>query len=533
MSYTITTTSGTTIATVADGTVNNSNTSLTLIGKNYAGYGVFLNENFVKLLENFSYSTPPATPLTGQIWYDTSVGVLKVYTGSNWKAISSSASGATSPVNPVIGDLWWDSTNSQLKVWSGTTWVIIGPSYTSTSGTSGALVETILDTSSVSHVIVKFYISNTVVGILSKDAVFTPQTSIAGFSTIKPGFNLVSTSAITGSQFSGDASNALSLQGITANQLLRSDQNTSTSYNITAGGLTIGSDLSISSVSASEVGIVNTTLNKDLNLYVNSGGVQTRAIGVFGGNAAVFLNGTSLSVAGNARVTGALTAASNLTVSGTATFNQTVTVGGAILPNSTNSIDLGSNSAKFANIYATGFVGSVVSTTPASVPSITKSGTDGTGDIGTSSNRFGNVWAVTFRGTSITAQYADLAERFAADQSYAPGTVVALGGAKEITAVADDLSEDVFGVISKSAAFLMNGGAGDDVTHPAVAVSGRVPVRVIGRVKKGDRLVAAGNGLARSARRDEMTAFNVIGRSLENKEKDGEGVVEAIVKLNS
>jgi len=574
MSYTITTTSGTTIATVADGTVNNSNTSLTLIGKNYAGYGVFLNENFVKLLENFSYGTPPATPLTGQIWYDTSVGVLKVYTGSNWKAISSSASGATSPVNPVIGDLWWDSTNSQLKVWSGTTWVIIGPSYTSTSGTSGALVETILDTSSVSHVIVKFYISNTVVGILSKDAVFTPQTSIAGFSTIKPGFNLVSTSAITGSQFSGDASNALSLQGITANQLLRSDQNTSTSYNITAGGLTIGSDLSISSVSASEVGIVNTTLNKDLNLYVNAGGVQTRAIGIFGSNAAVFLNGASLSVAGNARVTGALTAASNLTVSGTATFNQTVTVGGAILPNSTNSIDLGSNSAKFANIYAANFVGAVVSTTPvsvpsitktgtdgtgdigqsnnrfntvyannfvgnlttnapASVPSITKSGTDGTGDIGTSSNRFGNVWAVTFRGTSITAQYADLAERFAADQSYTPGTVVALGGAKEITAVADDLSEDVFGVISKSAAFLMNGGAGDDVTHPAVAVSGRVPVRVIGRVKKGDRLVAAGNGLARSARRDEMTAFNVIGRSLENKEKDGEGVVEAIVKLNS
>jgi hypothetical protein len=533
MSYTITTTSGTTIATVADGTVNNSNTSLTLIGKNYAGYGVFLNENFVKLLENFSYGTPPATPLTGQIWYDTSVGVLKVYTGSNWKAISSSASGATSPVNPVIGDLWWDSTNSQLKVWSGTTWVIIGPSYTSTSGTSGALVETILDTSSVSHVIVKFYISNTVVGILSKDAVFTPQTSIAGFSTIKPGFNLVSTSAITGSQFSGDASNALSLQGITANQLLRSDQNTSTSYNITAGGLTIGSDLSISSVSASEVGIVNTTLNKDLNLYVNAGGVQTRAIGVFGGNAAVFLNGASLSVAGNARVTGALTAASNLTVSGTATFNQTVTVGGAILPNSTNSIDLGSNSAKFANIYATGFVGSVISTTPASVPSITKSGTDGTGDIGTSSNRFGNVWAVTLRGTAITANYADLAERFAADQPYTAGTVVALGGTREVTAVSEDLSEDVFGVVSERAGFLMNGAAGDDSTHPPIAVSGRVPVRVIGRVKKGDRLVAAGNGLARSARRDEMTAFNVIGRSLENKEKDGEGVVEAIVKLNS
>jgi len=573
MSYTITTTSGSTLATVADGTINNSNTSLTLIGKNYAGYGVFLNENFVKLLENFSYGTPPATPLTGQIWYDTSVGVLKVYNGANWKAISSSASGSTPPVNPVVGDLWWDSTNSQLKVWSGTVWVIVGPSYTSTSGTSGALVETILDTSNVSHVVVKFYIANTVVGILSKDPVFTPQASVAGFSTIKPGFNLVSASAITGAQFSGDASNALSLQGIAANQLLRSDQNTSTSYNITAGGVTIGSDLNISPASASEVVINNTTLNKDINLYVNAAGVKTRAIGIVGGNAAVFLNGTTVSIAGTARVAGAFTAASTVTISGNATLGQSMTVGGVILPNNTNTIDIGSGSAKFANIYATNFIGSLISTTSvsvpgitksgtdgvgdigqsnnkfnniyannfvgnisttsASVPSITKSGTDGVGDIGQSNNKFGNVWATTFRGTSITAQYADLAERFAADQSYAPGTVVALGGSKEITAVAEDLSEDVFGVISNRAAFLMNGEAGDDVTHPAVAVSGRVPVRVVGRVKKGDRLVAAGNGLARSARRDEMTAFNVIGRSLENKEKDGEGVVEAIVKLNS
>jgi len=458
---------------------------------------------------------------------------LKVYNGTNWKAISSSASGSTSPLNPVVGDLWWDSTNSQLKVWSGAIWVIVGPSYTSTSGTSGALVETVLDTLNVSHVVVKFYIANTVVGILSKDPVFTPQASIAGFSTLKPGFNLVSTSAITGAQFSGDASNALSLQGITANQLLRSDQNTSTSYNITAGGLTVGSDLSISSVSASEVGIVNTTLNKDLNLYVNASGLQTRAIGIFGGNAAVFFNGTTVSIAGTARVAGAFTAASTVTVNGNVTLNQSTTVGGPILPTNTNTIDLGSNSAKFANIYATSFVGSLISSTAVSIPSITKIGTDGVGDIGQSNNKFGNVWATTFRGTSITAQYADLAERFASDQSYAPGTVVALGGSKEITAVAEDLSEDVFGVISNRAAFLMNGEAGDDVTHPAVAVSGRVPVRVVGRVKKGDRLVAAGNGLARSARRDEMTAFNVVGRSLENKEKDGEGVVEAIVKLNS
>ena len=111
--------------------------------------------------------------------------------------------------------------------------------------------------------------------------------------------------------------------------------------------------------------------------------------------------------------------------------------------------------------------------------------------------------------------------------------MVALGGTKEITAAVEDLTEDVFGVISTRAAYLMNGSAGDDITHPAVAVQGRVPVRIIGTVKKGDRLVSAGNGLARSANRNEITAFNVIGRSLEDKYTKDEGTIEAIVKLNS
>jgi hypothetical protein len=78
----------------------------------------------------------------------------------------------------------------------------------------------------------------------------------------------------------------------------------------------------------------------------------------------------------------------------------------------------------------------------------------------------------------------------------------------------------------------MNGGAGDDNTHPAVAMTGRVPVKVTGRVLKGDRLVSAGNGIARAAQPGEATAFNVIGRALENKTDDGEGTVEAIVTIN-
>ena len=79
----------------------------------------------------------------------------------------------------------------------------------------------------------------------------------------------------------------------------------------------------------------------------------------------------------------------------------------------------------------------------------------------------------------------------------------------------------------------MNSGAGPNETHPPVAVNGRVPVRVVGKVSKGDRLVSAGNGLARAGSKSEITPFNVIGRSLENKLTDQEGTILAIVKLNS
>jgi hypothetical protein len=89
----------------------------------------------------------------------------------------------------------------------------------------------------------------------------------------------------------------------------------------------------------------------------------------------------------------------------------------------------------------------------------------------------------------------------------------------------------VFGVISTNAAFLMNGGAGEDDTHPPVAVTGRVPVRCVGTINKGDRLVSAGNGLARSAMPGEATAFNTIGRALSNKHSQEEGTVEAIVMI--
>ena len=471
MSYTITTTAGATLATIADGTVNSTNTSLTLIGKNYAGYGIFLNENYIKLLENFTNSSAPSAPLTGQLWYDSTNALLKVYNGSIWKPISSSASGTSQPTSPIIGDLWYDSANAQLKVWSGAAYITVGPSYTTTSGTSGAVVETILDSGSASHVVVKFYISNTVVSILSKDATFTPSVSISGFTTIVPGMNLAS--SISGAQFTGTVSTAATLSGITASQFLRNDQAASSSYAVTVGSLLVGSDLTVST-STGDVNVTNGTSGKDLNLrvYKTSGGTTT--------------------VLGIAGATGKVTLSDAFQVGGATTLSGAVTLGGSMLPSGNVTIELGSTSYRYAN-----------------------------------------VWATTFRGTAITASYADLAERFSADQVYSPGTVVELGGVNEITAASQDLSDAVFGVISTRAGFMMNEGAGSDATHPAVALQGRVPVRVIGTVRKGDRLVSAGAGLARAANKTEITAFNVIGRSLETKTTTAEGTIEAIVKLNS
>lgn len=470
MAYTITTTAGTVLASLADGTVNTSATSLTLIGKNYAGYGIFLNENYIQLLENFSNSTAPNTPLTGQLWYDNVNDILKVYNSATnqWKPISSSIAQSTAPAasSSVTGDIWWDTTNAQLKVWSGAAWITIGPSYTSTAGTSGPVTQTILDNLAASHVVVIFYISNSAVAILSKDTTFTPQTPISGFSSIIPGLNLISASTLTGAQFTGTVSTASTLSGLTASQFLRSDQATSTNYAFGAsGGLTVGSDLTFDASPPTVAIIADTTLNKNIRFDVNRNGVTSTVL--------TLAASTLTAQFGNA-----------ISVTGTSTFS------GTLLPS-------------------------------------------GTVNIGTSGNKFANVYANYLVGTSVQSQYADLAERFAADVPMLPGTVVELGGIKEITTAVQELSEAVFGVISTAAGFLMNGSAGNDATHPPVAVNGRVPVRVVGLVMKGDRLVSAGNGLARAAIRSELTAFNVIGRALENKTSLGEGTVEAIVKLNS
>jgi hypothetical protein len=467
MSYIVTTTSGTALATVPDNTVNIASTSITLVGKNYAGYGVFLNENYVKILENFSNTTAPNAPLRGQLWHDSNNSLIKVWTGSQWKNVGGSAAQSSTPISPVAGDLWWDTGALLLKVWGGSSWISIGPSASTTTGSAststGPIVETIIDNTTLSHIVITFKLVNQIIGIVSRDATFTPITPIPGFAVIHPGINLISSSTLTGSQFTGTATNALAVNNISSGSFLRSDQDSNNGiHTLTAGKIQVGSELLIDPTTASEVQIYSNGGFKDLNLYVKRSGVQTKAIGITANTAAV-------------------------------TFANSISVNGV---NTTGTAIINGN-------------------------------TDGLGNIGSVSQRFNTVFA---RATS--AQYADLAERFAADAVYAPGTVVELGGEQEITAVKDDLSDLVFGVISTNPAYLMNGNSGSNDTHPPVALSGRVPVRVIGTARKGDRLVSAGNGLARAANNGEISPLNTIGRCLADKYYSEEGSIEAVVRLN-
>ncbi len=365
MPYSITTYSGTAVATVQDATINTTSTALTLIGRDYAGYGAFLNENFIYLLENFAGNTAPNQKLTGQIWYDTSVNTLKVWnlSANVWKPISSSIAQSTAPLGATssTGDLWVDTDTNQLYVYNNG-WQLIGPGVTSTDGTtSGPLVEVIQDSSDNDHTVIKFYVQNQVIGIVSLDPVFTPKNSIAGFTLIYPGFNLVNSSAVSGSQLTGDASNALTLNGVTSAQFLRSDQDASTPYQLNVGNLIVGSSLAINEVSSNNEVKVTSLLNGyNFNVYANIGGLaNTRILGISGTTGAITID-KAVAIGSTLGVTGAFTANSTTTLVGVTTLQD------KIRPGANGTIDIGESATKFANVHANFFRGSVVGNVTAS-----------------------------------------------------------------------------------------------------------------------------------------------------------------------
>ena len=413
MAYTILKSNGTTLTTIADGTINTTSCSVGLPGRNYAGYGNVLDTNFVHIMENFANTSPPANPIQGQLWYNTNNNTLNIC-----------------PTDYIS---------------NANAWLTLAQSGSSGTTTFGTLVVTGNITAN----------NATITNAITADTITVRLATVTSNATI-------ANATIT-----------------TGNVSTLNTQIISTGANATTGTITGTWTLNGGGTANS----INGT-----SLLVQNGNVQ---IGYTGGTLGIktdnyyYANGQPISFAG--------------------TYNN-----GNVFDYLT-----GSNSVSR-------FSGSIA------VASIT------TANITTGSNTTAGLMTGNFTlsaGSRLNATYADLAERFEADQEYEVGTVVEIGGEKEVTAVKLDLSENVFGVVSNTAAYLMNNGAGSDATHPPIALAGRVEVKVIGPVKKADRLVSAGNGIARAAKIGEATPFNSIGRALRDKTTEDTGLVLAIVSI--
>lgn len=390
---------------VADSSLN-TQTSITFVGKNYSGYAPIVASNMLHMLENFASPTAPSTPVQGQLWYDNGVGLLKVYDGAgNWNAAGSVKKAGTAPsvAASTAGDLWVDTTNSQLYLFSGSTWLLVGPQFS--AGTlTGPQVESIVDTSNISHNVISMYSNNYRIAIISKDS-FTPKATILGFSFINEGFNLStvnSTSATNPTRFYGTATaaDALLVNGtaVAASNFLRGDQSpiSSVPFSVRSdGGISLGSNLSFNlGTDGSTAIIYNKTSGGPVDIKLNNAGVPNTVVHVDPtGKVGIGNNNTSptstLDVAGTITAVGLnLTGTgdlSSLTTLGGAIITKNLLVGGYISANglitvsnidlntgnpvaaaviqpdsdaAANLYDIGTATRPFRNIYAQSFVGS-------------------------------------------------------------------------------------------------------------------------------------------------------------------------------
>ena len=281
MAYSINKTDGTLLATVADGQVDDLTTDITLIGKNYSGFGESLNENFIKLLENFASTSRPEHPIRGQIWFDTSEAKLKVYTGTGFVPVSSASISNSQPGQPGAGDLWFNNISKQLYFYDGVGFILLGPAYSQAQGLSGFKVETILDSLNSSRVVTYLYNNGILLGIFAKDT-FTPKLNIEGFSgSIVPGFNA---GTLAGIKFNVTATNADRLDTVIASLYARRDQanNFAEPLIITNNsGLNVGAGTEGAfNVAAGNVRLYNTASNKNLSFAVQKGVASETAVNI-------------------------------------------------------------------------------------------------------------------------------------------------------------------------------------------------------------------------------------------------------------
>ncbi len=505
MAYTVnkTNSSATPNSYTVQDSILNTQTDIPFVGKGYAGYGEVIAENFLHLLENFSNTTAPAKPIKGQLWYDESEGRLKVYTGSTFQPLGGARYQSTAPTGMVAGDIWVDSDTGQLYFYNGTSSILVGPP-SATGTTSGLTFETVTDSTTASQNIVNLYSDGDRIAIISKNT-FTPQAAITGFTTVTKGINLNSSLSL---KFTGTATDSDKLGGVAAADLLNTTSAATATVNSNTG-LTVTNAGALGSVAGLTIGpagaalkifktasdatnplaatIQNTETNRDIQFIVNDGGTATAVLTVDGATSRIGI--------------GTDTPTTKLDVTGT--VNATAFTGPL-----TGSV----TGAASLNVLKTGdtLTGTLISQTIR--PSV-----DATYDLGTSSFGYNVVYA-----KATSAQYADLAENYETDEQYPVGTVVMVGGNREVTA--SSFGKRAIGVVSENPAYLMNSqGKGQPI-----ALKGRVKVRVKGFIAKGDELIADNQGFA--TRVDANFKDKVFAIALEgNADTDTENLIECIV----
>jgi len=360
MPYNITLTNGTSLITggLLDNTLDTSNSSLSLVGKNYKSYGLFVNQNFVRLIENFSNSSAPAAPLPGQIWFNSTTKLLNLNISATkgtasaiWKTVAGLTFSATTPTNPYQNELWYDSANGQLYIYTGAAWRLIGPANKLSTGNSGVIPDTVTDAPpSTTYVILKFVIDDVLVAIWSKDGPFLSD--VPGFSTIKKGLNLHSS---LGHTFWGNSevANSIYVNGTatSGNLFVRNDQSGSINGSLILtndNGITFGAANDfVGNVLSGTVILKNTTNNKDFILSLNSGGNQTP---FFRGN---YLTGLPEAYNNPTGLSPALSLATKNYVDILAgSVNGTANFFGHVTPSSNNTFTVGNVTNKFSNIFS-------------------------------------------------------------------------------------------------------------------------------------------------------------------------------------
>lgn len=352
MSYRINKTNGELLVELADGTIDNTSSDITLVGRNFRGFGELFNENFVKLVENFASTASPDNPLPGQLWYDASQERLKLYNGIEFRPASAAV---VSPSQPslVEGDIWIDNRNKQMYFFDGGVQsqpTLVGPIFNQQQGLSGMQVQTVLDINGKEQVIVKFFVAAELVYVLVKETF-----RLAGINRIdqyptdptdpvvpprqlfKKGLNLVN----SGFEFQGTAAAARSLVDTAGNvrstaNFLPADANGETIGTLTilnSGGLSVGFDGIVRS-RLRNVGnrtVLESVQNQtDLILRTRQGNTAINSLFIKGSNSNIGINTADptamLDVNGTLRVRQDAVIEGNLTINGDTTFINAETV---------------------------------------------------------------------------------------------------------------------------------------------------------------------------------------------------------------